>query len=119
MATSFVEGGRIEEARRSLQTRPILVLFFMDGCPHCVRNEPAWRSAASKMKGKAKIVRIESKDVPPEEGVTSFPTMKYRPLHGNDRVLPGSQTKGADILKKLGLARSATRRRTRGTRRRI
>ena len=113
----------MEEARRSLQKRPVLVLFFMNGCPHCVRNEPAWRAAAKKMRGKTKIVRVESKDVPPEEGVTSFPTMKYRPAHGPDRVLPGSQTKGTDILSKLGLkGERGTRRRkadTRRTRRRV
>jgi len=113
----------MEEARRSLQKRPVLVLFFMTGCPHCVRNEPAFRAAAKKMKGKAKIVRIESKDVPPEEGVTSFPTMKYRPAHGADRVLPGSQTNGGEILSKLGLKKEGgTRRRkadTRKTRRRV
>jgi len=116
-------GAKMEEARRSLRSRPALVLFFMNGCPHCVRNEPAFRAAAKKMKGKAKIVRVESKDVPPEEGVTSFPTMKYRPAHGPDRVLPGSQTKGTEILSKLGLKGGpATRRRkadTRRTRRRV
>lgn len=118
-----VGGAKMEEARRSLRSRPVLVLFFMNGCPHCVRNEPAFRAAAKKMKGKAKIVRIESKDVPPEEGVTSFPTMKYRPAHGPDRVLLGSQTKGTDILTKLDLkGERGTRRRkadTRKTRRRV
>lgn len=118
-----VVGGKMEDARRSLQKRPVLVLFFMTGCPHCVRNEPAFRAAAKKVKGKMKIVRVESKDVPPEEGVTSFPTMKYRPAHGPDRVLPGSQTKGTDILSKLGLkGERGTRRRkadTRKTRRRV
>jgi hypothetical protein len=116
-------GGKMEDARRSLRKRPVLVLFFMDGCPHCVHNEPAWRAATKKVKGKMKIVRVESKDVPPEEGVSSFPTMKFRPAHGPDRVLPGSQTTGADILMKLGLkGERGTRRRkadTRRTRRRV
>lgn len=117
----MAEGGsKVEEARRSLQKRPALVLFFMNGCPHCIHNEPAWKSAAKKMRGRVKIVRIESKDVPPEEGVSSFPTMKYRPAHGPDRVLPGSQKTGRDILIKLGLKseqgtrkRGESRRRTR------
>jgi thiol-disulfide isomerase/thioredoxin len=113
----------MEEARRSLQKRPVLVLFFMNGCPHCIRNEPAFRAAAKKVKGKMKIVRVESKDVPPEEGVSSFPTMKYRPANGPDRVLPGSQKTGRDILMKLGLkGEQSTRRRkadTRKTRRRV
>jgi len=116
-------GGKMEDARRSLRKRPVLVLFFMTGCPHCIHNEPAWKAASKKVKGKMKIVRIESKDVPPEEGVSSFPTMKYRPAHGPDRVLPGSQKTGADILMKLGLkGERGTRRRkadTRKTRRRV
>ena len=109
-------GGKMEEARRSLRSRPVLVLFFMEGCPACAKNEPAWKSASKKMKGKAKIVRVESKDVPPEEGVTSFPTMKYRPKHGPDRVLSNSQASGNDILKNLGLKASSTRRRSADTR---
>jgi len=116
-------GGKMEDARRSLRKRPVLVLFFMTGCPHCVHNEPAWKSATKKVKGKVKIVRVESKDVPPEEGVSSFPTMKYRPANGPDRVLPGSQKTGRDILMKLGLkGEQGTRRRkadTRKTRRRV
>jgi hypothetical protein len=94
-APSNLLGGKVEEARRSLRQRPVLVLFFMTGCPHCIHNEPAWKSATKKMKGKAKIVRVESNDVPPEEGVTSFPTMKYRPAHGPDRVLPDRKRRGA------------------------
>ena len=113
----------MEDARRSLRKRPVLVLFFMTGCPHCVHNEPAWKSATKKVKGKVKIVRVESKDVPPEEGISSFPTMKYRPANGPDRVLPGSQKTGRDILMKLGLrGDQGTRRRkadTRKTRRRV
>ncbi len=116
-------GGKMEDARRSLRKRPVLVLFFMTGCPHCIHNEPAWKAASKKMKGKVKIVRVESKDVPPEEGVSSFPTMKYRPAHGPDRVLPGSQKTGRDILMKLGLkGEQGTRRRkadTHKTRRRV
>jgi hypothetical protein len=116
-------GGKMEDARRSLRKRPVLVLFFMTGCPHCIHNEPAWKSATKKVKGKVKIVRVESKDVPPEEGVSSFPTMKYRPANGPDRVLPGSQKTGRDILMKLGLkGEQGTRRRkadTRKTRRRV
>ena len=113
----------MEDARRSLRKRPVLVLFFMTGCPHCIHNEPAWKAATKKVKGKVKIVRVESKDVPPEEGVSSFPTMKYRPANGPDRVLPGSQKTGRDILMKLGLkGEQGTRRRkadTRKTRRRV
>ena len=116
-------GGKMEDARRSLRKRPVLVLFFMTGCPHCIHNEPAWKAASKKMKGKVKIVRVESKDVPPEEGISSFPTMKYRPANGPDRVLPGSQKTGRDILMKLGLkGEQGTRRRkadTRKTRRRV
>jgi len=116
-------GGKMEDARRSLRKRPVLVLVFMTGCPHCIHNEPAWKAATKKVKGKVKIVRVESKDVPPEEGVSSFPTMKYRPANGPDRVLPGSQKTGRDILMKLGLkGEQGTRRRkadTRKTRRRV
>lgn len=116
-------GGKVEEARKSLRERPVLVLFYMIGCSHCERNQPAWDKMEKKMKGKMKVVKIESADVPPETGVTSFPTMKYFPKKGKAKTLAGAQESANAILGGLGVKSGGTRRSSRrqrhSTRRKI
>jgi hypothetical protein len=69
------------------------------------------------------VVKIESADVPPETGVTSFPTMKYFPKKGKARTLAGAQESGGAILRGLGVKSGGTRRSSRrqrhATRRKI
>ena len=110
-------GGNTEEVRKALRQRPVLVLFYMDGCSHCERNQPAWDKAEKKVKKNIEVVRVESKDVPPETGVTSFPTMMYTSKKGKTRTLAGAQESGQAILSKLGVKTPSTRRarRTRHT----
>lgn len=93
-----------EEAKKMLEKRPVLVLFYMTGCPHCASNQPAWDEAKEKMKQTApetEIVEIESENVPEEEGVQSFPTMVYKDKQGKSKRIEGSETSGGSILKKL------------------
>jgi len=104
-----------------LKRRPLLVLFYMDGCSHCVANKPMW----DEMKKKYSHIpseEIESANVPPEEHVNGFPTMKYKPARGRERVVSGQQASASEIARKLGLVGRLTRRRStrrvRGTRRR-
>ena len=110
-------GGDVKE---SLKHRPLLVLFYMDGCSHCEANKPKWDELKKKYRN-IRVVEIESANVPPEEGVNGFPTMKYKPLRGRERVLSGQQSSASDIARKLGLVNRNTRRRprrlTRNTRR--
>jgi thiol-disulfide isomerase/thioredoxin len=118
-----VRGGKVEEARKALRERPVLVLFYMIGCSHCERNQPAWDKMEKKMRGKMKTVKIESADVPPETGVTSFPTMKYFPKKGKAKTLAGAQESANAILGGLGVKSGGTRRSSRrqrhSTRRKI
>ena len=104
------EGG---DVKQKLKRRPLLVLFYMNGCSHCEANKPMW----DEMKRKhvhIPVVEIESANVPPEEHVSGFPTMKFKPAKGRERVLSGQQESAAIIAKKLGLDRRAgTRRRPR------
>lgn len=88
--------------------RPLLVLFFMQGCPHCESNKPAWEEAKKKIKGGVATAEIESADVPADEPVNGFPTMKYYPANGPVKEISGSQPNGGAILTQLGAPSSST-----------
>lgn len=113
-----VEGG----GREALKHRPVMVLFYMIGCSHCEANKPKWDELKRKYVH-IPATEIESASVKPEDNVSGFPTMKFLPRRGRERVVTGQQ-ESADILaKKLGLRtvnRNSTRRRSRhATRRRV
>ena len=98
------------DVKQKLKRRPLLVLFYMNGCSHCEANKPKWDEMKRKH-GRIPAVEIESADVPPEERVSGFPTMKFKPAKGRERVLSGQQESAAIIAKKLGLDRRASTRR--------
>lgn len=101
-----------KSAEQKLKQRPLLVLFYMDGCPHCEQNEKAWKEAKSKYGGAT--AEIESADVPPSTGVTGFPTMQYFPKTGKEETITGAQASGDEILQKLKvpLTKTGGRKRT-------
>jgi len=104
------------DVKQKLKRRPLLVLFYMEGCSHCEANKPKW----DEMKKKhihIPVEEIESANVPPEEHVSGFPTMKFKPARGRERVITGQQESASEIERKLGLIRKLTRHRTRRSRR--
>ena len=106
-----------------LKRRPLLVFFYMEGCSHCEVTRPHWNEMKKKYPH-IPAVEIESSSVPSEENVNGFPTMKFKPLKGKDRVTTGEKHSSAEIVGDLGLNRSLTRHRSRrrsrhSTRRRL
>ena len=98
MATTVLRGNdKKEEAKELLKTQPLLVLFFMDGCPHCEANKPAWEEA--KKKANVPTVEIEA-SATPEEEATGFPTMKYKSREGTKET-SGKKNSGDEILEEL------------------
>jgi len=54
----------------------MMVYFYMDGCPHCVKFTPEWDKFAKTAKIKTK--KVESKQMSAEEkqlGIDGFPTV--------------------------------------------
>ena len=105
-STVVLEGAaKKQDAERVLQKRPLLVLFFMNGCPHCESNKPAWDQAKKKMKmmkGGATVAEIEAEATPDSAGVSGFPTRKYIDASGKETVTTGEKQSGDQILKDLG-----------------
>jgi glutaredoxin len=98
MTTTVLRGDdKKEEAKELLKKQPLLVLFFMDGCPHCEANKPAWEEA--KKKAGVPTAEIES-SATPEEEATGFPTMKYKSSEGTKEI-SGQKKSGDEILDEL------------------
>lgn len=107
------------DVKQKLKRRPLLVLFYMNGCSHCEANKPKWDEMKRKH-GHIPVEEIESAEVPPEEHVSGFPTMKFKPAKGRERVVTGQQESAEVLARKLGLnRRTSTRRRARRLSRRV
>ena len=113
MSTQLVGAAKKKVAERMLQKRPVLVLFYMIGCPHCEANEKAWKEASKKVGGAIKTLRIDADATPESTGVSGFPTMKYIDKSGKENVITGAKESGDEILSELQVPTS-----TRGGRRR-
>ena len=106
-----------EEAEELLQKKPLVVLFYMEGCPHCAANKPAWDDF--KKSCKLPMAEIESNETPSSSGVTGFPTMIYIKKDGSKKTIEGKRGSGKEIAKELDIPTSGGRRGTgRGTRHR-
>jgi len=123
MSTKVLQGAaKQKEAEKVLKQKPLLVLFFMHGCPHCQANEKAWKEAKKKVGGKVTVAEMDENATPASSGVASFPTMKYITEGGEERMISGQRQSGQEILSELdvqlGSRRGGATRRRRHTRNR-
>lgn len=72
---------------------------------------PAWEDAKKKLKkGGMEVQEKESKQVGPEDGVSSFPTVTASKDGQEVARIEGSRPSGGAILKELGLKGGGSRR---------
>ena len=119
MSKTFVGAAKKEDAKKALEKRPVLVLFYMIGCPHCEANKPAWDEAKKHVPEGTEVLEVESSATPDEEGVQGFPTMKHKKADGTEKVTSGEKSSGKEIEddleiepKKGGLRRRRSSKRT-------
>ena len=98
--------------------RPRVIFFFMNGCPHCDRTWPAWDRAKGKIRKVADVEEKESREVSPDDGVSSFPTFTVRMGDKEVKRIEGARENPAALIKELGLRRSRPLRRRTNRRRR-
>jgi len=114
MSRVLTGSSKKKDAEAILKQKPILVLFYMVGCPHCESNKPAWDDAKSQVGKEIKVVEIESSATPESSGVTGFPTMMYIGKDGMKETINGEKSSGEEILKEL----KVPKKKKAGTRRR-
>ena len=105
-----------QEAQKVLQKRPLVVLFYMDGCPHCEANQKAWNEL--KQSCKIPMAEIESSATPSSSGVNGFPTMVHKKKDGTEKSIEGKRNSGKEIAEELDIPKSGGRRATRRRRHR-
>lgn len=93
-----------------MSKRTAVVYFYMIGCPHCEAMKPAWEEAKKKMKD-VDVKEKEARDVGPEDGVQSFPTIVVMKKGKEVKRIEGKRSTGGEIVKELGLTGGGSRRR--------
>jgi hypothetical protein len=92
-----------------------VVFYFMKGCPACEATWPAWEKVKKSL-GKTK--EVESKQVPPEKNVQSFPTFIVEDENGVEiKRVEGRRTLPAELLHDLGMQKKKKTKSRKGGRR--
>lgn len=114
---TFVGAAKKQDAKKALQQRPILVLFYMIGCPHCEANKPAWDEAKKNVDKDTEVLEIEADAVPEDEGVQGFPTMRHVDKDGKKTETSGEKHSAKEIEEELEIKKKGGSRRRRSLRR--
>lgn len=109
---TFVGAAKKQDVKKALQSRPVLVLFYMIGCSHCEANKPAWEDAKKTAGKGVDVLEVESSAVPDDEGVQGFPTMRYIDKSGKTTETTGQKQSGKEIQSELKMGGSRRLRRT-------
>lgn len=80
----------------------------MNGCPHCERTWPAWDKAKGQLRKVADVEEKESREVSPDDGVSSFPTIVVRKGDSEVKRIEGARENAVILIKELGLRRSSS-----------
>lgn len=113
----LTDAKEVEDAMKS--TKPVAIFFYMDGCPHCDRMKQPWSDLEAKHKD-VKMVKVESRNVPEDSGITGFPHFELIKDGKKAKVADGEMEGGELEAKLFGSKSGGRRRRTRSrkTRRR-
>jgi len=118
---TFTSPGDVEAVKKLMKEKPIIIFFFMEGCPHCDATRPAWSNL--KTAGLPyEFAEVESAAVPPESGITGFPHFQVVRKNGDVKTSDGRKETAKELADSLGLNingnKRAGLRRLRRTRRR-
>lgn len=88
---------RSEDVKKLLtSSKPVLIFFYLEGCPHCERMDPIWSELEQETPG-IEFVKVESASVPAELGISGFP--KFIKIQGGKQVASVDGEVSKDELK--------------------
>ena len=113
----LTDSSQVDEARKLMKMKPMVIFFYMEGCPHCEATKPAWDSLSS-LGLPFEFAEIETAAVPPESGIHGFPHFSVKHQTGRSKVSDGKKSTAKELADSLGitLSKPAPLRRLRRTR---
>lgn len=101
-----------EKVTKFLKEKPIVVFFYMDGCPHCENTMGPWKELCAK-RSDYKFAQVESANVPDGMNIQGFPHFEARHDDGEEDEADGAKESAEDIESSLKLRpkRGGSRRR--------
>jgi glutaredoxin len=111
----------MKDVHKILAQTNVIVFFYMNGCPYCIRTQPFWNQLKkTKMGKKYKFAEIESAELPDGmrelKGISGFPHFIAK-TDGQELSSPGSKTSLKELMDSLHLTRLGRRNTRRLTRR--
>jgi glutaredoxin len=115
----------MKDIQKILSEPNIIVYFYMNGCPYCIKTQPIWNQLKkTKLSKKFKFADIEKSELPEfirqQKSIQGFPHFIIR-NQGNELSSPGSKNTLSELMNSLHvrrLGRSNTRKLTRRIRKR-
>jgi hypothetical protein len=117
---TFNDPTQIDQVRKLLKGKSVIVFFFMDGRLHCINSRPAWEKL-SNMNLPYEFAEVESKVVPTELEISGFPHYQIIDKDRRTKKVDGSKLTVKELAKSLGLRMKGgrTRRNSRRLRSRV
>lgn len=92
----------MEEVKKLMKQKMIIIFFFMNGCGHCEATRPAWEQLASSGLP-YQFAEVESAAVSPQTGIRGFPHFHLVDKRGKVTKIDGEKTNIADLKRSLGI----------------
>lgn len=119
MSKRFTGAAKKRDVEKALEEkRPLMVLYFKEGCPYCEGNQKAWNEAKQGADEDVNILEVESEAIPEtvSEEIEGFPTMIYKNGSINKKTT-GQKNSGEEILTELEVPKKTTKKGKSGGRR--
>lgn len=98
----LTESSQVNEARKLMKMKPMIIFFYMEGCPHCDATKPAWNNLVTSGLP-FEFAEIETAAVPPESGIHGFPHFSVKHQNGSEKVTDGKKSTAKELADSLDI----------------
>ena len=94
----------VEQVKKIMKEKPIVIFFYMEGCPHCEETKPTWNKLTHSQLP-YQFYEVESSVVPPETGITGFPHFLVNHKDGSSTSADGRKENVEELKSALKLVK--------------